>query len=175
MICLLLKGRRDFYNLIPVPIFCVVSELAGPQQDVQRAGGGRERDPSAQTQVLLLRPERGLSRPGPAQSALCTGLTLTLTHFFFPLHVCLLFLVKPVGRCWSSKSREQIHSGAVFVPQAKSDMLMELTARPIIRKVLFYLSGSRWHPKRFSPRIIWQGLRVRRHSGPDPVWTSHRA
>ena len=56
-------------------MFCVVSELAGPQQDVQRAGRGRERDTSAQTQVLLLRPERGLPRPGAAQPALRAGQT----------------------------------------------------------------------------------------------------
>lgn len=37
------------------------------------------------------------------------------------------------------------------------------------------LSGSRWHPKRFSSRVFWQGRRVRRHPGPDPVRTSCRA
>ncbi len=66
---------RFCYNLSAVAVLCVVSELAGPQQNIQRAGGGRERDPAAQTQVLLLRPERGLQGPGPAKSALCAGLT----------------------------------------------------------------------------------------------------
>lgn len=38
--------RTFLYNPIPV-YFVFVSELAGPQQDVQGAGGGRERDPPA--------------------------------------------------------------------------------------------------------------------------------
>lgn len=58
---------------MPVAVLCVVSELAGSQQDLQGAGGGRERDPPPPPQVLLLGPERRLQRPGPAQSALCSG------------------------------------------------------------------------------------------------------
>lgn len=49
------------------------SELAGPQQDVQGARSGGERNPAAPTQVLLFRPERGLQGPGPAEPALCSG------------------------------------------------------------------------------------------------------
>lgn len=49
------------------------SELAGPQQDVQGARSGGERNPAAPTQVLLFRPERGLQGPGAAEPALCPG------------------------------------------------------------------------------------------------------
>lgn len=56
----------------------VASELAGSQQDLQRAGGGRQRDPPPSAQVLLLWPERGLQRSSPAQSALCAGVTWVL-------------------------------------------------------------------------------------------------
>ena len=56
-------------------VCCVdVSELAGPQQDLPGAGRGRGGDAAAQEKVLLLRPERGLQRPGPAQPALRAGL-----------------------------------------------------------------------------------------------------
>lgn len=54
-------------------VLCVVSELARSQQDLQGAGGGRERDPPAPPQVLLLGSERRLQRPGAAQSALRAG------------------------------------------------------------------------------------------------------
>lgn len=49
------------------------SELAGPQQDVPRTRCGGERDPAAEAQVLLLRPERGLAGPCPAKPAVCSG------------------------------------------------------------------------------------------------------
>lgn len=62
-------------TVTPLAVLCVVSELAGSQQDLQGAGRGRERDPPAPPQVLLLGPERRLQRPGPAQSALCAGHT----------------------------------------------------------------------------------------------------
>lgn len=52
---------------------CLFSELAWPQQNVPWAGGGGDRNSSAQEEVLLLRPERGLTRPGPAQPALRPG------------------------------------------------------------------------------------------------------
>lgn len=63
-----------------LPVVSSASELAGSQQDLQRAGGGRERDPPPQAQVLLLRPERGLQRSSPAQSALCAGVTRASVH-----------------------------------------------------------------------------------------------
>lgn len=49
------------------------SELAGPQQNVSRTRSGGKRDPAAQAQVLLFRPERGLAGPCPAKPALCSG------------------------------------------------------------------------------------------------------
>lgn len=80
---------------------CLFSELAWPQQNVPWAGGGGDRNSSAQEEVLLLRPERGLTRSGPAQPALRPGLTLTTvspllpllnTSLSFPLRSLLLFL-----------------------------------------------------------------------------------
>lgn len=55
------------------------SELAGPQQDVPRTRSGGERDPAAQAQVLLFRPERGLAGPCPAKPAVCSGKPATFT------------------------------------------------------------------------------------------------
>lgn len=49
------------------------SELAGPQQDIQRARGGGKRDSAAQAQVLLFGPERRLTGPCSAKPALCSG------------------------------------------------------------------------------------------------------
>ena len=66
-----------------VCVYWLDSELAGPQQDVQGAGSGGERDSSAQAQVLLLGPERGLEGPCAAKPALCTG--KPITHTFFTL------------------------------------------------------------------------------------------
>lgn len=72
--------------LIPVCV-CVTteavswvdSELAGPQQNVSRTRSGGKRDPAAQAQVLLFRPERGLAGPCPAKPALCSGKLKTYT------------------------------------------------------------------------------------------------
>lgn len=55
------------------------SELAGPQQNVPRTRSGGKRDPAAQAQVLLFRPECGLAGPCPAQPALCSGKLKTYT------------------------------------------------------------------------------------------------
>lgn len=55
------------------------SELAGPQQNVSRTRSGGKRDPAAQAQVLLFRPERGLAGPCPAKPALCSGKLKTCT------------------------------------------------------------------------------------------------
>lgn len=54
-----------------------LSELAGPRQDVEGAGRGGDGDAAAEEEVLLLRPERGLQRPRPAQPALRTGTQTT--------------------------------------------------------------------------------------------------
>lgn len=46
----------------------------------------------------------------------------------------------------------------------------------INKKILFVaVAGTWWHPEWFPPSVFWQSLWVWRHSGPDPVWTSHRA
>ena len=58
------------------------SELAGPFQDVTRAGDRGTRDSAATPEVLLLRPERGRPRPRATQSALCTGQSI---YFIFIL------------------------------------------------------------------------------------------
>ena len=47
--------------------------MAGQGQDPPRAGHRRERDAFAQTQILLLRPERRRQRSRPTQSTLRTG------------------------------------------------------------------------------------------------------
>lgn len=56
-----------------ITVSWVDSELAGPQQDVPGARSGGKRDPAAQAQVLLFRPERGLAGPCPAKPAVCSG------------------------------------------------------------------------------------------------------
>ncbi|CAF88570.1 unnamed protein product, partial [Tetraodon nigroviridis] len=48
----------------------VRSQLVGPRADAAGAGRGGDRDAAAEEEVLLLRPERGLQRPRPAQPAL---------------------------------------------------------------------------------------------------------
>ncbi len=71
---------RDHFTILKsiylVDVF--LSELVGPWQDVEGTGCGGDRDVAAEEEVLLLRPERGLQRPRPAQPALCTGTQTTL-------------------------------------------------------------------------------------------------
>lgn len=54
-----------------------LSELVGPRSDAEGTGCGGDRDVAAEEEVLLLRPERGLQRPRPAQPALRTGTQTT--------------------------------------------------------------------------------------------------
>lgn len=72
-VCARWTSVRCRRRLITDRVLLIGSELAGPQQDVQGARSGGERNAAAPAQVLLLRPERGLQGPGPAQPALCSG------------------------------------------------------------------------------------------------------
>lgn len=61
----------------------LLSELVGPWQDVEGTGCGGDGDVAAEEKVLLLRPERRLQRPRPAQLALCAGIHIPNNSLWF--------------------------------------------------------------------------------------------
>lgn len=93
--CSVKEGTRGSSKSLPRQLFWLMfflSELVGPWQDIERTGCGGDRDVAAEEEVLLLRPERGLQRPRPAQPALRTGTQTNDIELItaFPDFVCWL-------------------------------------------------------------------------------------
>lgn len=94
--CYLSLFRKSPASQVIVNSCSPLSELAGPRQDIERAGRRRDGDVAAEEEVLLLRPERGLQGPRSAESALRTGWQITgCTCQFVSYHSerCVLMLL----------------------------------------------------------------------------------